>query len=536
MRFSPHSIRLACGAGLLGVWLAAMLPMAAVATPPLPDAVTVDGGRYFGPLVDGKLHGRGRVEWDSGVRYEGEFAGGVMSGAGVLTYNDGRVYQGQFARGLFNGQGRLENPDGEVYEGNFINDEFTGQGTYSHKDGRRHDGFFLKWRPEGPGKFTDANGNVYEGTFVNGELVGFGRSTGKRGGHYEGGFKDWRFDGQGTLKLPNGDVYQGGFADGMYEGQGTLTYGKARPDGQTKASGTWRYGTLVDEAAQRQAKGNVETALYNQRRLLDQALAGLAPRDPAKINLYLLTVAGDGGQEVFHREVDFVREQFARRFATQGRSLALVNSRHTVGSVPMATVTSIRESLQAIAARMDKERDILFLFLTSHGSQEHEFVLNQQHMGLRNLPARELGDLLRESGIRWKVVVVSACYAGGFIDQIKDDHTLVIAAARHDRRSFGCADDNDFTFFGRAFFHDALPQSQSFEEAFRKAEFSVREWELKETAAPLGAAADASPGEENFSLPQISAPAPISRHLQRWWAQQASVPAADPLRAPRPTR
>jgi len=528
MRFSPHVLRLACGAGLLGLWLTATLPTAADTAPP-PDAETVDGGRYFGPLVGGKLHGRGRVEWESGVRYEGEFARGVASGQGVLTYADGRVYRGQFARGLFNGRGRLENPGGEVYEGDFVNDEFTGQGTYSHKDGRRHEGAFVKWRPEGPGKFTDPNGNLYEGNFVNGELVGFGRSTGKRGGRYEGGFKQWRFDGQGTLRLPNGDVYEGGFADGLYEGEGTLTYGKPRSDGQTKVSGVWRYGALVDEAAQRQAKSDVETALYNQRRLLDQALAGLAPRDPAKINLYLLAVAGDGGQEVFHREVDFVREQFDRRFATQGRSLALVNSRHTLGSVPMATVTSIRESLQAIATRMDKERDILFLFLTSHGSSDHEFVLDQPHLDLRSLPARELGRLLRESAIRWKVVVVSACYAGGFIDQIKDEHTLVIAAARHDRRSFGCADDNDFTFFGRAFFHDALPRSQSFQETFRKAETLVREWELKEAGASLDSADDGPRGEEVFSLPQMSSAVPIEDHLRRWWAQlgaPSAVPAS----------
>jgi Peptidase C13 family len=44
--------------------------------------------------------------------------------------------------------------------------------------------------------------------------------------------------------------------------------------------------------------------------------------------------------------------------------------------------------------------------------------------------------LLKKSGIRWKVVVISACYGGGFIDPVKDDTTLVITATRHDRRSF----------------------------------------------------------------------------------------------------
>jgi hypothetical protein len=129
-------------------------------------------------------------------------------------------------------------------------------------------------------------------------------------------------------------------------------------------------------------------------------------------------------------------------------------------------------------------------------------------MDLRGLPAAELGRLLRESGIRWKVVVVSACYSGGFVDALKDEHTLVITAARRDRTSFGCADENDFTYFGRAFFKEALPEAQSFQQAFKKAATLVGEWEAKDTS-----------GGASHSLPQIHSPAAIEAHLQRWWAQ-----------------
>jgi hypothetical protein len=101
--------------------------------------------------------------------------------------------------------------------------------------------------------------------------------------------------------------------------------------------------------------------------------------------------------------------------------------------------------------------------------------------------------------------VVSACYSGGFIDALKDERTLVITAARRDRRSFGCADENDFTYFGRAFFKEALPGAQSFQHAFKKASALVGEWERKEA------------GEDSRSLPQIHAPAPIEAHLKRWW-------------------
>lgn len=570
-----------------------------------PDTVTADGGRYYGPLVNGKLHGRGRLEWDNGARYEGEFANGLFSGRGRLKtgasqlydgefrngmmtgrgrfefrngsiyvgefrndfFNgqgrlesisgdvyegafengeyhgqgrliganrnyqgefrnglywghgeeideDGRKYRGEFVRGRFQGKGSFEYPNGEVYEGDFEKGEFTGRGTLTRKDGTRYEGAFLKWRFHGAGRYVDAQGNVYEGQFVNGELAGPGRVAGKNGDLYKGELKQWRPDGQGVLQLANGDVYKGGFARGLYEGKGTLRYARPRPDGRTEDDGIWRYGRLVNKEDERQAKVNVEAALYNQRSLLDKALASITPSDPKKINLYLLAVAGDGSQEVFRREVEFVRKQFDRQFGTQGRSLVLINSRNTVASAPMATMTSIRESLNGIAARMDKQKDILFVFLTSHGSQEHELMLSQNNMNLRGLRARELGELLKETGIRWKVIVVSACYGGGFIDSVRDNRTLVITAARHDRRSFGCADENDFTHFGRAFFKEALPKSESFVEAFAKAESLIKEWEAKELKTGDRA------GENEFSLPQIVSPEPIRKYLDRWRAQK----------------
>ena len=262
------------------------------------------------------------------------------------------------------------------------------------------------------------------------------------------------------------------------------------------------------EAERERSAANVEAALYRQRALLDAALAAIQPSQPGRINLYLLAVAGDGSQEVFRREVEFVREQFDRDFGTRGRSIALINSRYTGRTAPMATLTSIREAIETLAARMNRQNDVLFVFLTSHGGKDHEFKLNQNAMTLLGLRPQELADMLAESRIRWKVVVVSACYSGGFIAPLKSDTTMVITAARADRTSFGCEDENDFTYFGRAFFKEALPASGSFFEAFSKARVLVGEWEKK----------DKTPEAER-SLPQIHSPVPLAEHLNRWWAQ-----------------
>ncbi|MGB7196525.1 MAG: C13 family peptidase [Collimonas pratensis] len=620
-RTKPGFVPATCNSTLVFMRHAALFAIftlaigATSATPAGPDALTPDGGQYYGPLVDGKLQGKGKISWANGETYEGGFDKGLLSGKGKyifgansvyegdfkaggrtgqgryvdfmgsvyvghfldgefdgqgkstkydgsvyegsfarglyegigkwtdkeqeyvgtfkqgkysgkgeIKYKNGRKYKGDFAKGQFQGLGRYEVRPGEYYEGEFSNNEFTGHGIYQAQNGSRHVGTFKKWLPDGPGRLTDAAGNTYEGIFEEGELNQPGRFIGKDGSRYQGDFKDGKFDGMGIYRNADGDEYKGSLAYGLYNGGGIMNYVAPQKDGRSKDIGLWRYGKLVDKAAERQAKNNIETALYGQRALLDKTLATIAPHTPGKINLYLLAVAGDGSQEVFRRETAFVRAQFDRDFGTQGRSMVLVNSRNTVAEQPMATVTSIRESLNAIAAKMDKENDILFLYLSSHGSQSHELSLAQNGMTLRNLEAKELAKLLAATGIRWKVVVVSACYAGGFIDPLKDAHTMVIAAARRDRTSFGCADDNDFTYFGRAFFQKSVPASASFSEAFDKAKALVTAWEADDTQLKD------EDGEILHSEPQMYHNVAIDAYLKKWRAQ-ATAPATHAAQA-----
>ena len=517
----------------------------------------LDDGRgnvYEGQFVAGQFEGQGRLSTPQG-EFEGHFHLGRLEGIGSARYRDGRRYQGEFAGGRFEGRGRYESAGAsEVYEGQFVADAFTGEGTFTSRSNGSHTGHFVNWRPDGPGRYIDPQGDAYEGRFSQGSLDGAGVLRYHDGARYEGEFKGWLPSGAGVLVRANGDAYRGSFAHGVFDGPGTLTFARPRPDGRTQEQGTWHLGHLgggVDEAA---ARANVESALYLQPALLARRLDELQPRRPGAINLFLLEVAGDGSQEVFHREVDFVQAQFAARFGTQGHAVQLVNSRNTIEQAPLATVTSIRRAVAAIAARMDREEDILFVFLTSHGSRDHRLLLDLEGMPLPPLEASELGRILRESGIRWKIVVVSACYGGGFIEPLDDGHTLVITAARSDRRSFGCSDDSDFTYFGRAFFEQALPAADSLQDAFARASTLITHWEDRDRLAAAAAAtaarttadgsasaADAKPtpaatrdedDDDGHSLPQMRCPEAVRLQLEHWWAQRAGAPA--PAASPMP--
>ena len=94
--------------------------------------------------------------------------------------------------------------------------------------------------------------------------------------------------------------------------------------------------------------------------------------------------------------------------------------------------------------------------ITAHGDREHRLSASQPPLALASLTPTALARMLQDCGVKWRVIVVSACYAGGFIEPLRDDNTIVITAAAADRTSFGCEPGRDFTYFGEAYFRDAL--------------------------------------------------------------------------------
>jgi hypothetical protein len=158
----------------------------------------------------------------------------------------------------------------------------------------------------------------------------------------------------------------------------------------------------------------------------------------------------------------------------------LINNPRTTLQSPIASVTSLQRTLIRVGRLMNRDEDILFLYLTSHGSDDHRFALEFWPLRLRDLEPAALRAMLDSAGIRWRVVVVSACYAGGFIEPLKDDRTLVITEADAHHTSFGCGAKSDFTYFGKAYFDQALRATYSFTAAFDAARLSIEAREQAE--------------------------------------------------------
>ena len=220
-----------------------------------------------------------------------------------------------------------------------------------------------------------------------------------------------------------------------------------------------------------------EAALYEQPRLLQKALDRIDPSIPGKSDWYFMGVAGFSDQNVFRSEINKVRELFDVRFGTSGHSLALINNNYTWLDEPIATKTSILHGLKTIGQQMNADEDVLFLTLSSHGD-ENVIQLANPPLAMDNLDATWLREALDASGIRWRVIVVSACYSGSFIDELASPTTVIITASAADKMSFGCTNSAEMTYFGQAFFAESLRENTSFSDTFKDAAYRVQEREL----------------------------------------------------------
>ncbi|MEJ0005104.1 MAG: C13 family peptidase [Steroidobacteraceae bacterium] len=152
-----------------------------------------------------------------------------------------------------------------------------------------------------------------------------------------------------------------------------------------------------------------------QRQTLLTAVSRMDRGNAAGGDVYFVGFAGFGEQRVFRKEAELAQQVFGARFASTNRSLLLVNDSHDRRTYPLATYENLRVAVNAIGRRMNRDRDTLVLMLTSHGNDEDGIAITNGKMPEDALSPQDLAKILNESHIRWRVIVVSACYSGIFI-------------------------------------------------------------------------------------------------------------------------
>ncbi|MYL01714.1 MAG: hypothetical protein F4013_08470 [Gammaproteobacteria bacterium] len=231
----------------------------------------------------------------------------------------------------------------------------------------------------------------------------------------------------------------------------------------------------VNAAEEEQAAFDVERVYSNQEGLVQLALDKVRASEEGVAETYFVGFGSSDAQDVFENEVKLVEAQFREQLGAEGRTAMLINSRNTIDDLPLANGRNLAAVLSGIGRKMGPE-DLLVLHMTSHGSRKHRFDVSFKPFRLRDLSAKRIGEIVDGANLPWRVVVVSACFSGGYIEALKSPRTMVITAASARRESFGCENGRDYTYFGEAFYRDSLTDGD-YRAAFRRAVALVRKRE-----------------------------------------------------------
>lgn len=234
-----------------------------------------------------------------------------------------------------------------------------------------------------------------------------------------------------------------------------------------------------------------QSVFEQQQALLQSKAQDLLASDGDKPRVYGLVYAPYAGA-VFRRESALVSGVMASRFGAEGRTLTLLNDATTTATAPWATPSNLERALRAIGEKMHRDRDVLLIYMTSHGGSDHKLASQHWPLNVPDLTATEVHKMLENAGIRYSAVLVSACFSGGWIDPLKSDTRLVMTAADKDHTSYGCGARSELTFFGRAMFDEELRKTRSLEQAFAQAVSRIKQREIE------------AGKDDGFSNPQIA--------------------------------
>ncbi|WP_444943298.1 C13 family peptidase [Microbulbifer sp. ZKSA006] len=466
-----------------------------------------DGSVYQGDMLNGLFHGQGQLEWPNGIHYHGSFHEGRMTGEGKLSESDGCSYEGEFLNGEFHGKGRYSCDEAE-WAGEFLEGELQ-NGTLNWNDGETYSGEFLNYSFHGQGKLTKEDGSLYQGTFENGYLIQ-GSYSDSDGYRYTGSFEYGSYSGEGELTQSDGTIIRATFRYGEAEGEGVRISTDAK--GSTiEESGYFSSGTYYPSEDVWRTQANIpgaqaEIRLYSESERLQNAIAALPAQRPGVRDIYTLLIGGDGTSPVFARELDWVAERLDEAFAIDQRLLRLSNGGGY--AFPLATRTSIQESLKAIDQLMDPREDLLLIHLVSHGARNGDFKIAEGEIPLNDFTLKDGQQWLDNINAQYQWIIVSACFSGQWVEALNSPNRVIFTSAAADRSSFGCSDDSQRTWFSSALYGEALKQGVDNPKAwFEATKLKVTEMEREQGIR-----------KSRHSLPQYS----VGEDFLAWWQKKTN--------------
>jgi Peptidase C13 family len=212
-----------------------------------------------------------------------------------------------------------------------------------------------------------------------------------------------------------------------------------------------------------------EAVMAVQAYLLDHALDNLEDERGGVTDLYFVGFAPDARWNGFREELELAQRVLDERFDTRGRSLNLLNHRDTVTEIPFATLTNLRRTLQEIGDTIDPDDDVVMLYLAAGPGADDGLAAVHPPLDLVPVTPESIKQLLDAAGIRFRVIVVSTCAAGAWVDALRDEDTAVLVSSPGDSRAPGCEGGAQPSPFSDALFGHALRSADSVPAGFADA-------------------------------------------------------------------
>lgn len=247
----------------------------------------------------------------------------------------------------------------------------------------------------------------------------------------------------------------------------------------------WEWTYAKFDKPDREAKPQVDAAAVElaQPSLLEAEVGRLLPEQKGTADVYAIGIAGWSDQDVFIKELNGGLAALDKAIGLDRGTVRLVNHADTTETLPVATRTNFASAVHAVAKIMNRDEDVLLIFITSHGGPTG-VGLHLAGAVSAVLSPDHIATVLDREGIKNRLLIVSACYSGVFVKRLASPDSVVLTAADENSASFGCSNERDWTYFGDALFNQNLGPGVSLEQAFENAKVKISQWEARDEVPP----------------------------------------------------
>jgi hypothetical protein len=332
-------------------------------------------------------NGTGKMDYGDGAVYEGEFRNGKIDGKGMLQFRNGNRYIGNWSNQRPQGKGRMKYANENEYFGDFDQGKINGMGRMVYSNGDTYDGEWLEGKPHGKGTFQKANLDTYTGDFKDGQYDGYGEIKYVYGATYKGYWKDGKYHGQGTLVEADGDVIEDMWIKGKTAKE---VYAYQRPTA-----------TTVVETTTTETETETETQAFSTTRSVN---------NDVKVWAVVVGVGSYEHMPSLRYTDDDAYKLWGFLQSPEGGALPANQLRILVDE--HATYRNIVETTKRVLMQAD-ENDVALFYFSGHGLEDS--FLPVDYDGNRNiLYHKEIRELIDNSRAKHKVVIVDACHSGGY--------------------------------------------------------------------------------------------------------------------------